>query len=323
MRPEVYGSPLRTAGPPGSGPENVHLVRIWQASSRRRRARPGRCHGTCAWRESVTPPRWDSSPAEGPVCPVPGARPRRGLGSGGSAPASTERQARPDPDASATGPARWLVSGGSGMGLLGTAFVRRRPAERLPRSFRAPGAQLRRRRERGAHPGLAGPPSGVEACVRRTRSTSGRSVARRPAGLVRPTHGTGKLTLRELLPSDRDVDRMHALPTMPARSIGPERRLPSASSRVAERSSRTPSPRGGPRRDSPFRSASASGQLAPGEHEQAAGGPAGGGPAPCPARAATRRSGRPAIAGGWRTCGRRPRGPWPRGPPFRPARLGA
>jgi hypothetical protein len=160
-----------------------------------------------------------------------------------------------------------------GMGLLGTAFVRCRPAERLPRSFRAPGAQLRRRRERGAHPGLAGPPSGVEACVRRTRSTSGRSVARRPAGLVQPTHGTGKLTLRELLPSDRDVDRMHALPTMPARSIGPERRLPSASSRVAERSSRTPSPRGGPRHDSPFRSASASGQLAPGEHEQAAGGP--------------------------------------------------
>jgi hypothetical protein len=94
----------------------------------------------------------------------------------------------------------------------------------------------------------------------------------------------------ELLPSDRDVDRMHAPPTMPARSGGPDRRSPSASSRVAERSSRTPSPRGGPRRDSPFRSASASGQLAPGEHEQAAGGPVGEGlAAPGPE---ARRSGR-------------------------------
>jgi hypothetical protein len=131
---------------------------------------------------------------------------------------------------------------------------------------------------------------------------------------------------------------MHALPTMPARSIGPGCRLPLALSRAAQRSSRTG---GGPRRDSPLRSASTSGQLADpwarpctarprlavsaGGHEQAVGGPAAGGPAVAvpgmkrrstaepvggpagggPARPVpqARRSDRPALAGSWRTCG--------------------
>ena len=154
------------------------------------------------------------------------------------------------------------------------------PRSGPPCSFRAPGAQLRRRRERDAHPGPAGPSSGVEACVRRTRSTSGRSVARRPADVVQPTHGTGKLILRNSWPAIE-------MCTGCTRS----RRCRRGRS---GRSAGCPWPRPGWRSDRP----------APRR--------------PAAALATTRRSDRPALAGSWRTRGRGPARP-ARDSPFRPA----